>query len=157
MPNLFPANYEEKNPYPDFNEHQEGPVGYRPGVLFDYETGDFVRNGRGRVVEADGIESWKSWVVNCLHTQRYKHLAYSTDFGIEIDKVFAASTRAEAESILIRQITEALLADPYKRTDYVQFERVDWRLPDGVVVSFKLYGINDVTLDITTYISRGDT
>lgn len=155
MPNLFPKGYDEVSPYPGSNMRNDRPIGYRPGILFDYEQrGDFVRDGRRRIVEANGIESWKSWVVNCLSTERYKHLAYSTDFGIEYDKIFGATTKAEAESILVRQVTEAILADPYKRTEYLAFTNIDWSIPDTVVASFTLYGINDVTLDMTVYLTR---
>lgn len=157
MPNLFPTGYQDETI--SLGEvNRDRPIGYKPGIAFDYEnTGDFKRDGRKRVLEANGIESWKSWVVNCLQTQRYKHLAYSTDFGIEIDKVFAAETKAEAESVLVRQITEAILADDYKRTDYIEFVDIDWSIPDAVIVSFILHGIEDVTLDLTVYITRGQS
>ena len=109
-----------------------------------------------KMQDSDGIESWKSWCINCLQTERYKHLAYSTDFGIELDAALAASSREEAESILTREITEALLADPYKRTAYVEEIKFDWTAPDSVVVSVTIHGIDDVTIDITAYITKGD-
>lgn len=156
MPNLFPTGYQNEVITVDETK-TERPIGYRPGILFDYETlGDFARDGRNRVIEANGIESWKSWVVNCLSTERYKYLAYSTDFGIEYDKIFGASTKAEAESILVRQVTEAILADPYGRTEYLEFTNIDWSVPDAVIASFILHGINDVTLDMTVYLTRGE-
>ena len=157
MANLFPSRTIGDEPIGAMEVDRNQPIGYKPGILFDYEIkGDFARDGRHRVIEANGIESWQSWVVNCLSTERYKHLAYSTDFGIEYDKIFGASTKAEAESILVRQITEAILADDYKRTEYIEFIHIDWSIPDGVIVSFILHGINDVTLDMTIYLTRGD-
>ena len=156
MPNLFPTGYQDEV-ITVGETVRDLPIGYRPGILFDYEvTGDFSRDGRNRVIEANGIESWKSWVVNCLSTERYKHLAYSTDFGIEYDKIFGASTKAEAESILVRQVTEAILADPYGRTEYLEFTNIDWSVPDAVSASFILHGIEDVTLDMTVYLTRGE-
>ncbi|MDO4280793.1 MAG: DUF2634 domain-containing protein [Peptococcaceae bacterium] len=156
MPNLFSTDALEENPYAALGEEESEAVGYRPGIAFDYETdGDFVRDGRHRVQESTGIESWQSWVINCLSTERYKHLAYSTDFGIEYDKIFAASNQAEAESILVRQITEALLADPYGRTSYVEITDVNWLMPGAVIVVMTLHGVEDVTVDMTLFLTGG--
>lgn len=155
MENLFPEGYE----YEVIEEgevQRGGPIGYRNGPAFDYEMGDFTRDGKNKILDANGIESWRAWCINNLHTERYKHLAYSTDFGIEYDAVFRATSREEAESILTRQITEAILADPYGRTSYVDNIAFNWSAPDAIEVSATLHGITDVTIDITAYITRGD-
>lgn len=154
MANLFPTGYEDEKPVGGV-EKEDSPIGYKPGVAFDYETGEFKRDGRNKIMEASGIESWKSWCINCLSTERYAHLAYSTDFGIETKAIFAAETRSAAESILVRQVTEAILADPYGRSEYLTFNNIDWSTPDAVYVDFTVYGINDVSIDIQTYITRG--
>lgn len=154
MPNLLPTGYEDEVITPDdIVEHR--PIGYRNGVAFDYTTGDYVRDGKNRIMDSDGIESWKSWCINCLSTERYKHLAYNSDFGIEYDKVFRAETREEAENILTRQITEAILADPYERCAYIESIGFEWPAPDGIEVHAILHGIEDVTIDITAYITKG--
>ena len=155
MPNLFPVDYETEQPVGSYEKDNE-PVGYKPGIDFNYNTGDFARDGKMKVKESSGIDSWKSWIVNCLSTQRYKHLAYSTDFGIELDAIFNAGSQSAAESVLTRQITEALMADPYGRTEFVQFNLIDWRVPGAVFVDMTVMGINDVTIDIQTYITRGN-
>ena len=155
MANLFPEGYEDEIVTEEELE-AEAPAGYLNGIAFDEELGDFRRDGMNKMQDSDGIESWKSWCINCLQTERYKHLAYSTDFGIELDAALAASSREEAESILTREITEALLADPYKRTAYVEEIKFDWTAPDSVVVSVTIHGIDDVTIDITAYITKGD-
>ena len=151
--NLFPEGYDE-----DTVEvgqlTQTAPVGFRNGVAYDYELGDFPRDGRNRLLDSTGIDSWKSWVQNCLMTQRYKHLAYSTDFGLELDAVFGAANREEAESILTRQINEALLADPYGRTDYVVDVAYTWTGPDDVTATVTVHGLDDVTIDVTAYITK---
>lgn len=131
------------------------PVGYRNGVAFDYGTGDFKRDGKNKLLDSDGIESWKSWCIHCMVTERYKYLAYSTDFGIEFDKVFSASSRAEAENILTRQIHEAILADPYGRCAYIERLEYQWPAPDSVEVHAVLHGIEDITIDITAYLTKG--
>ena len=153
--NLFPEGYEEEVvTAEDLASGQ--PTGYRNGIAFDSLRGDFLRDGMHKMLDSDGIESWRSWCENCVQTERYKHLAYSTDFGIEIEKAMKATSREEAESILTRQITEAIMADPYKRTKYIQEITYDWTAPDAVVVAITIHGIDDVTIDVTAYITKGE-
>lgn len=154
MPNLFP---EDHGTYvlTEAELSSDTPVGYKNGIAFDDQLGDFMRDGRNKLLDSTGIESWKSWCVNCISTERYKHLAYSSDFGIEVDKAFQAASRAEAESILTREITEALLADPYGRTDYISELEFEWTAPDSIVVHATVHGINDASIDITAYITQG--
>lgn len=153
MPNLYPEGYEDEI-ITEADVTSKKPTGYRNGIAFSYETGDFLRDGMNKLMDSTGIQSWKDWCINCLQTERYKHLAYSTDFGIELKLAMRANSREEAESILIREITEALLADPYKRTDYVSDITFDWTAPDAIAVGVAVHGINDVTIDITAYLTR---
>lgn len=151
--NLFPEGYEQETITEDLVD--TGPIGYRPGVAFDWNPGDFVRDGRNRLVEATAIDSWQQWCMNCLQTQRFKHLAYSSDFGINVDEAFAAENREEAESILTREINEALRADPYQRTQYISDIVFDWTAPDAVQATVTVVGIADATIDITVNITSG--
>ena len=153
--NLFPDGYEEEI-ITEADLASGKTVGYRNGISFDYEKGDYPRDGANKLLDSTGIESWKSWCINCLLTERYKHLAYSTDFGIELDAALKATSREEAESILTRQITEALMADPYERTAYVSDITFNWTAPDSVAVDVTVHGIDDVTIDITAYLTRGE-
>lgn len=154
MANLFPEGYEDAVITAE-DLTSDTPIGYRNGIAFDYESGDFRRDGKNKILDSDGIESWKSWCINCLQTERYKHLAYSSDFGIDLTAAMRASSREEAESILTREITEAIKADPYERTEYVEDITFDWSAPDTVAVSATIHGIADVTIDITAYITKG--
>lgn len=154
MPNLLPTGYEDEI-VTEADLVSDKPTGYLNGFAFDDMLGDFMLDGRGKILDADGIASWKSWCINCIQTERYKHLAYNTDFGIELDLVFAAESREEAESILTRQITEALLADPYERTEYIESLDINWTAPDALEVSLIVHGIEDATIDITAYITKG--
>lgn len=156
MGNLFPTGYENEV-IVEADLAGSKTVGYRNGISFDEQVGDFRRDGKNRMLDSAGVESWESWCINCLQTERYKHLAYSTDFGIELDAVFAATTREEAESILTRQITEALLADPYKRTAYIEDISFDWTAPDAVQVHLIIRGIEQVSIDVLAYITREAT
>ena len=153
MPNLFPTDYTSEI-ITEEDLAESGPIGYKSGVAFDNILGDFNRNGKNQLLECTGIESWQSWCINCIQTERYKHLAYDTDFGIELEAALRASSREEAESILTREITEALLADPYGRTHYVENIEYDWTKPDAVEVTATIHGINDVTIDITALITQ---
>ena len=129
-------------------------VGYRPGLPFDCETGDFVQDGKHRIQDADGTQSWADWCRFCLMTERYQHLAYTTDFGIETEEAFAAENREKAEALLTRQITEALKADPYGRTAYVEDVKFLWNAPDAVTVTVTVCGIDRVSIDVTANLTR---
>lgn len=153
MANLFPEGYEDEIIEAEDLEASQ-IVGYRNGLSFDEQLGDFRRDGANKILDSSGIESWKSWIINTLHTERYKHLAYSSDIGIEYDLVFKSKSRAEAESILTRQIIENIMADPYKRCAYVESIEFDWETGDNVKTDILLRGISDVSIDITTYLTK---
>ena len=153
--NLFPEGYENETVTAE-DLVSEKPTGYKNGIAFDSMRGDFLRDGMNKMLDSDGVESWKSWCSNCLQTERYKHLAYGPRFGINVDKAMKSKSREEAESILTREITEAILADPYKRTRYVKDITFDWTAPDAVIVDVTICGIEDATIDITAYITRGE-
>lgn len=153
MPNLYPEGYENDVVTPE-DVQAKSPVGYKNGIAFNYETGDFKRDGMNKILDSTGIQSWKDWCINCLQTERYKHLAYSTDFGIELDAAMNASSREEAENILTRQISEALMADPYGRTSFVSDIAYDWEAPDTVAIELTIHGIGDVTIDARAYVTR---
>lgn len=155
MANLFPEGYEDEVVTVD-DLQAEKPAGYRNGIAFDYKGGDFMRDGMNKILASDGVESWRSWCINCLQTERYMHLAYSSDFGIETAEALRAGSREEAESILTRQITEAIMADPYERAAYIEDISFNWTAPDAVIVDVKIHGIDEVTIDVTAYITKGD-
>ena len=155
MANLFPEGYEDEVITSE-DLAQQAVIGYRNGLAFAEKTGDFIRDGKNKILDSTGVESWRSWCINCIQTERYKHLAYSSDFGIEIDAALNASSREEAESILPREVTEALLADPYGRTAYIDEIEFDWTAPDSIQMKARIHGIDEVTIDITAYITKGD-
>lgn len=154
MPNLFPLSYESEVMTPEELAKSQ-PTGYRNGISFDDALGEFRLDGKNKILDSNGIESWKSWCINCIQTERYKHLAYSTDFGIEIDAAMKAESREEAESILTRQITEAIMADPYERAAYVEVVEYEWVAPDAVAVHVVIQGREDVSIDIIAYLTKG--
>ena len=152
--NLFPEGYEDETVTAE-DISATGPVGYKNGLAFNEEAGDFIRDGQKRILDSDGIDSWKSWCINCIQTERYMHLAYNSDFGIDLSAALQASTQKEVESILTREITEAILADPYGRTEYIEDLTFNWTAPDSIQVDLTIHGIADVTIDLTAYITKG--
>ncbi len=154
--NLMPKSSEIENTIETFSSEEANLPKYLNGVAFDYETGDFRRDGRHKLLDSHGIESWKAWCINCIQTERYKHLAYSTDFGIETEPVFRAESREEAESALNRQIIEAIMADPYQRAEYVADIEFTWEAPDAIKAYVIIQGVDDVTIDIVAYITKGE-
>lgn len=156
MVNLFPTGYEDAV-ITEEDRRSNTPIGYRNGIAFDFRSGDFKRDGKNNIIDSDGIESWRSWCIICIQTQRYAHLACPSDFGIDSRAAMRATSRDEAESILTREITEAILADPYQRTKYVDGITFDWTAPDTVTVGATIHGIDDVSIDLVAYISKGGT
>ena len=155
MANLFPTGY--KNEIMSLtNTQQNAPVGYKKSINFDDETGDLVRNGKNQIETSSSIDAWIQWCINCLQTDRYSLVSYSTDFGIDKQAVFEMydiEGKAMAEVLMEKEITEALLADDYKRTRYVKNFVFDWVGPDTVEIRFTVVGIDNAEIDIQTTIA----
>ena len=47
------------------------------------------------------------------------------------------------------------MADPYKRTSYVEDIVYTWSGMESVTLTITLHGREDVTIDVTAYITRG--
>lgn len=132
MPNLYPV-FE----MPELMEQQQAQPEpeYPESYLFDFEKGDFVRDAAGRIAVADGHRAWVQWCVKTVLTERLACLAYSWDYGTEVEKALKKPTRAMIEAEIERTITEALLADP--RTELVRDFSFKWRA-DELYVSFTI-------------------
>jgi hypothetical protein len=129
MPNLFPTF-----DVPGLNTGDEqNSVQYPPGWLFDFQKGDFVTDGAGRMVMADGLTTWAQWCIKAVMTQRFAHLIYSTDYGCEHGQVRKQPSRAAALSEVERTISETLLVDP--RTQSVKDFNFSWK-GDELVTAF---------------------
>jgi len=130
MPNLYPVFV-----VPELVEQQqtEPAPKYGKSWLFDFEKGDFVVDGAGRIVIAEGYTAWVQWCVKTVLTQRFAHVIYSFDYGTELEEALKQPSRKAVEAELERAITEALLADP--RTEMVRDFTFEWE-GDIVKVSF---------------------
>ena len=42
---------------------------YRRSLYFDFDTGDFLQDGAGKIVEADGREAYKQWCMKVAMTE----------------------------------------------------------------------------------------
>lgn len=119
---------------PDVPEYDEI---YRPSAYFDYETGDFLRDGANRIVASDGREAYMQWCVKAVSTERESCLAYSDDIGTEFEELADISDTESRESYIELTITEALIVHP--ATEYVK----DFEFThdgDGTWVSFVVKG-----------------
>lgn len=129
MPRLFPVfevpvpQAEQAPPLPEYPE----------SYLYDFEKGEFVVDGAGRVVMADGYTAWRQWCVKAVLTERFACLAYSWNYGVETEQALKKPSRAAVEAEMERTITEALLVDP--RTEMVRDFSFDWS-GDQLWVSF---------------------
>lgn len=97
---------------------------YKPSVFFDFEAGDFRRDGAYRMTTATGKEAYMQWCRKVVMTERDDFLAYSTDIGIEGEEALAEGDRAAVESALEKTITEALMVNTH--TEYVRDFEFTW-------------------------------
>lgn len=155
MPDLLPTDLEEstleENELAKSLDGEEGL--YKRSIYFSNNNGDFITDSSGRFKEATEVETWIQWCIKVLETPRYECLAYSTDIGIDLEEVFEAEDRDAAEAALSSEITEALTADPYGRTDYVNDITFNWISPDSVKVSCEIVGTDGAAENIEAVIN----
>lgn len=112
---------------------------YHPSVRWDYEKGDFVRDGANKLLEADGREAYMIWCIKAVSTERYTCLAYPEEIGTEMEAAMKEANTEATESAVERTITEALLVNP--RTEYVREFDFDTE-GDEMRCSFVVKGIS---------------
>jgi len=131
MPNLYPI-FE----MPELVEQQTQPKPeYPESYLFDFEKWDFARDAAGRIAIADGHTAWVQWCIKAVLTERFACLAYSRNYGAEVEQALKQPDRALVEMEIKRTITEALLVDP--RTELVKDFSFKWHA-DELYVSFTI-------------------
>ena len=151
--NLFPEDIDDE--LVDLEEENEAEaIGYKLAPYFDFKSGDFVLNGKGQIITADGVTGYTQWCETVLATDRYNHESYTPDIGIDYNQVFAASSREEAETILESEITEALECDPYGRTKYVQNVICEWVGPDAIDVTVEVVALDNEIVTINMTLSK---
>lgn len=130
---------------------QQQEYTFNPSAAFDFKTGDFVRDGAHRIVQASPHDAWIQWCLKAVYTQRYACLAYSDDIGTELESL-SDQSRAAAQSTIEHTITEAILADPMHRASYVGNFSFQWD-SDAVDVTFSVYSADGSFTNISASLS----
>jgi len=77
------------------------------------EKGDFTMKD-GNPVELEGREALRVWIYKALVTERFRYLAYTWDYGSELERLIGSTFSARAkQSEAERYVREALLMNPY--------------------------------------------
>lgn len=126
---------------------------YAPAPMWDVEKGDFVTDGANQSLYGSGYDSWVLWCTKTILTQRWAHLGYSSNVGIEADEAFKEPDRSAQESAFERTITEALLADPMGRTIQVRNFKFKWG-GDSLEIRCVVVGTNGNTAAITAKLNK---
>lgn len=147
---LFPEDIDDLEEDIDEEEDDED-VGYKIAPYFDSQLGEFLLNGSGQIMTADGVTSWQHWCENVIATDRYNHDSYTDDVGIDYDYIFSLDDQDEMETELETEISEALVCDPYGRTQYVQNIDFEWLNDTEVIVRVDVVGMDNeiITVEAT--------
>ena len=82
-------------------------------LAFDFQTGQLKKRG-GQYYYVEKNEALKAWIWKALHASRFTYLAYSTNYGNEINTLVGRYLAKQLlYSELKRLIEEALLCNPY--------------------------------------------
>ena len=114
---------------------------------WDFENDCFLYDADGRLKIVEGDEAIKIWIYKALSTERFRYLAYSWQYGIElrpfIGKVMSVQQRY---SEIKRVIVECLMVNPYiKSIDTIDIQHEG----DTVAISITLTTIyGEVSLDV---------
>lgn len=103
----------------DFEPSTDNPIKLQQNLkplkeyAWDFDKGEFLlKDGRFQLVE--GNEAVKVWTWKALSTSRYRYLAYSWDYGSELENLIGNGLTSElTKSEIERYIKEALLISPY--------------------------------------------
>lgn len=103
----------------DYEENLSVPL----ELDYDFEKHDFKYDGNGQHIIVSGNDALKIWIYKALMTERFRYLAYSWQYGLEvrpyIGKVMGVQERY---SEMKRIIIECLMVNPYiKSIDSIKF------------------------------------
>lgn len=119
---------------PEDEETQEG-YGYK----YDYKNNRVITTTDGKTIRTDEHNSYLYWVYKVLMTERFACVAYSNDYGVEIEAIIESDySKPVAESEIARSITEALEID--ERTKKVYDFSFKWEA-DKINIHFHLESI----------------
>lgn len=125
---------------PEFiEESEEYDTQYKRSVHWDFEKGDFARDGANRMIEADGRMAYATWCYKIAQTERFQCLAYPDSIGTEMERAMEDSDEKTVESMVQRTVTEAVMVNP--RTEWVRDFIFTWN-GDNMTCSFSVKGID---------------
>lgn len=79
---------------------------------WDFAKNDFkLKDGNLHILEGDA--ALKIWIEKTLRTERFTHLAYSDDYGTEVQTLLGRVLLPKEENSLCQMIADALLVNPY--------------------------------------------
>jgi hypothetical protein len=122
---------------PTINIGTEERQRYNHSAFFDFDEGDFKRDGAHRVVTSDGKDTYIQWCRKIVETERFTCLSYGTDIGTEMYDALDREDHLAVESAIERTITEALKVNA--KTDYVRNFEFTWN-GDNLECSFTVKG-----------------
>ena len=102
----------------EFPEEDTGIEKYKPSVYFDFEAGDFRRDGANRMMEASAREAYIQWCLKVTATERESFLAYDSDIGTEFEELSRLPDYESRESEIEATITDALMVHPATEAVY---------------------------------------
>lgn len=80
---------------------------------WDYKNNDFLLES-GKFVIVEGLEAIKVWIWKALQTQRYRYLAYTWQYGNEIENVIGQGlSNSATQAEIKRYVEECLSINPY--------------------------------------------
>lgn len=83
-------------------------------LAWDFGKDNFIYTETGAHKIVDGNEAIKTWIYKALRTERYSYLAYSWQYGIELEPFIGkVMSVQERYSELKRVIVECLMVNPY--------------------------------------------
>lgn len=90
---------------------------------YDFDKHDYKYDKNGQYIIVSGNDALKIWIYKALSTERFRYLAYSWQYGLEIrpfiGKVMGVQERY---SEMKRIIIECLMVNPYiKSIDSIEF------------------------------------
>ena len=85
---------------------------YKVAPYFSFEVGDFLFDNAGRVIMADGKETFEQWCIKACSTERGTKLAYSDKIGTEFEAAMKEPDQDAVKSSVVRTITETILVNP---------------------------------------------
>ena len=106
------------------------------GPYFDISLMDIARQNFGKIKLATEQELLMMWCVKAIATERYSLMAYTDNYGVELESAMQIVDKKARESAIEKTITETLMADPLQRIYAVRDFIFTRNAPDSTIVEF---------------------